>query len=128
MRPKLEYRYVAPNTAEFQQLQAFAETFDHKIVAHPNINVYAVYRDGILFGYLDHVFVPVAYPAFHPEFTRPQDVVQVMMDFRAHCQFAGKPSYVGVPLENNFHRGNFPERVMQKLGLVRHEREIYSIA
>ena len=125
MRSSISYKYVAPNTQEFQQLQTFAESFDHKIVPHPQINVYAHYRDDICFGYSDHVFVPVIYPAFHPELTKPRDVVQVMNDWKTHTQLSGKPGYIGVPLGEDPGRVNFPEATMNKLGLVRLNREIY---
>lgn len=128
MKPTITYRYVAPGTQEFQQLQTFAKSFDHEIHPHPSINVYAHYRDDILFGYSEHVFVPTIYPAFHPALTRPQDVLQVMNDWRAHCQLSGKPGYIGIPLPDAPGRANFPEKIMQKLGLARHCREVYTLA
>lgn len=125
MRPKIEYKYCGRGTNEFLELVDFAEEFDHKIVEHPNVNVYAHYRDGVLFGYSDHVFLPTIYPAFHPKFTRPQDVIQVMSDWRAHCQLSGQPGYIGVPLIND--RPSFTNDVMRKLGLTKMDREVYSM-
>jgi len=125
MRSSINYKFVAPNTQEFQQLQTFAKSFDHEIIQHPQINVYAHYRDNICFGYSDHVFIPTIYPAFHPAITRPRDVIQVMNDWRTHTQLSGNAGYIGVPLSNDPHRGNFPEDVMNKLGLARMNREIY---
>jgi len=126
MRSSINYKFVPPNTQEFQQLQTFAKSFDHEITPHPNISVYAHYRDDICFGYSDHVFVPTIYPSFHPALTRPRDVIQVMNDWRTHTQLSGKVSYIGVPLVTDTHRMNFPEETMNKLGLVRLKREIYS--
>ena len=123
MRSSIRYEYVAPGTEQFEQLQKFAGSFDHTIVSHPQINVYAHYRDNVCFGYSDHVFVPTIYPAFHPEYTRPRDVVQVMNDWRTHSQLSGKPGYIAVPLGEG--RPNFPEETMQKLGLQKINREIY---
>jgi hypothetical protein len=128
MKSQVTYKMIPYGTPQFEQLQTFAESFEHKIVPHPNINVYAHYRDDVCFGYSDHVFVPTIYPSFHPAFTRPQDVLQVMNDWRAHCQLSGKPGYIGVPLESNPHRQNFPEKIMEKLGLARHYRELYTLA
>ena len=125
MKSPVTYKYVAPGTQEFQQLQTFAESFGHKIVPHPQINVYAHYRDDICFGYSDHVFIPTIYPAFHPALTKPKDVIQVMNDWRAHSQLSGKPGYIGVPLADDSGRANFPESTMNKLGLFRMNREIY---
>lgn len=128
MRSSINYKYIAPNTQEFKQLQTFAKSFDHEINPHPNINVYAHYRDDICFGYSDHVLIPTIYPAFHPALTRPRDVIQVMNDWRTHTQLSGNTSYIGVPIETDTHRMNFPEETMNKLGLVRLKREVYSPA
>ena len=125
MREKITYRYIAPNTQEFRQMQTFAESFDHQIVDNPNVTLHAFYRGNTCFGYSDCVYLPVTYPAFHPEITRPRDVVQVMSDWVAHTQFAGKQGYIGVPLNNRDGLGNFPEETMNKIGLVRTNRELY---
>ena len=125
MRTKIDYKLVNKGTNEFLELQDFAEDFDHKIIEHPNINVFAHYSNGNLIGYSDHVFLPVVYPAFHPKYTRPQDVIQVMNDWRAHTQLSGNPGYIGVPLLDD--RPNFTNEVMQKLGLTKMNREIYSM-
>lgn len=125
MRPQIEYKLVQKGTNEFLELVDFAEEFDHKIIEHPNINVYAHYRDGVLFGYSDHVFVPTIYPAFHPKYTRPQDVIQVMSDWKAHSQLSNSPGYIGVPLIDE--RPNFTNEIIQKLGLTPLKREVYSL-
>jgi len=125
MRPKIDYRYITPNTDEMQKMQLFAESFDHKITPNPSINVHSFNRGDICFGYADIVYVPVAYPAFHPLLTKPHDVIQVMNDYRAHSQFAGKPMYIGVPTPDHPGRSNFPESIMNKLGLIRMNRELY---
>jgi len=125
MRDKISYKYIAPNTQEFRQMQTFAKSFDHKIVDSPNITLHALCRGDTIFGYSDCVYLPVTYPAFHPAITRPRDVVQVMSDWVAHTQLAGKNGYIGVPLDNRAGAGNFPEETMNKLGLVRTNRELY---
>jgi len=107
-------------------MQTFAKSFNHEIVPHHKISVYGLYRGDICFGYTEHVYVPTVYPAFHPMLTRPQDVLQVMSDYRANSQLSGTPLYVGVPLDG--YRENFPNQVMNKLGLQRHEREIFTLA
>jgi hypothetical protein len=125
MREPISYRYVAPNTQEFRQLQSFAKSFDHVIYENPRNNVYAHYRGDECFGYSDHIHVPTIYPAFHPALTRPRDVIQVMNDWRAHTQLSGNAGYIGVPLESDAGRSNFPDTIMNKLGLARINREIY---
>lgn len=125
MRPSIQYKRVPAGTKEFEDLQDFARSFNHEIHPSSNTNTFAHYRDGVLFGYSDHVFVPTCYPAFHPKFTRPQDVLQVMSDWRAHTQLAGNVGYIAVPSNNNDGKGNFPEHVMQKLGLIKLNRELY---
>ena len=126
MRSSINYKYIAPNTEEFQRMQTFASSFDHCILPDPNTNVLAFYRDDVCFGYSDTVYLPVTYPAFHPAITRPRDVIQVMNDWRASTQLSGKQGYIGVPLADASGRANFPEETMNKLGLVRLNREIYS--
>lgn len=128
MRSKYTYRLVPPNSPEMEALTQFAKSFDHHIVLHPKINVYAHYRDEVLFGYSDHEFIPTVYPAFHPMFTKPKDVIQVLSDWRAHSQFACSPSHIGVPLESESGRINFPLSVMEKLGLNRLNRELFGIS
>ena len=125
MRDTINYIKVHAGTEEFARLQRFAESFDHEIRPHPNISVYAHYRGDICFGYSDHVFMPTIYPAFHPAVTRPRDVIQVMADWKAHCQLSGSHGYLGVPLNNDDGKGHFPQEVMEKLGLQRMHRELY---
>lgn len=125
MTQKYEYKLVVPNTKEYAELQEFARSFDHVIEPHPSINTYAHYRDGVLYGYSDHVYLPVIYPAFHPEFTRPQDVLRVTSDWKAHLQFQGGAGYIGVPIEEQ--RTNFTDKIMEKLGLIRCFRELFTI-
>lgn len=122
----ITYKYVLPNTEDYAKLQLFAKTFDHVISPHPAINTFAHYKGDICIGYSDHVFTPVTYPAFHPELTRPRDVIQVMADWMAHTQLSGKVGLIGVPLDNRNGAGNFSEATMNKLGLVRMNREIYA--
>jgi hypothetical protein len=114
-----------PGTHEYLELQAFARTFDHEIIANPKINTFAHYREGVLFGYSDHVYVPTVYPAYHPEFTKPKDVIQVMQDFRVLSQINGSPGYMGVPTVEG--RPNFPDDVMAKLGFTKTNRELFLI-
>jgi hypothetical protein len=125
MRDSINYRRVYHGTEEFGALQDFAESFDHKIIEHPNISVFAHFKGKKLFGYSDHVFLPTIYPAFHPEHTTPRDVIQVMSDWRMHCQLANSPGYLAVPFNNDNGQGNFTESKMQKLGLIRLHRELY---
>jgi hypothetical protein len=125
MRDKIHYKYVAPNTQEFQQMKTFAKSFDHEIYDSPNVTVHALCRGDVTFGYSDTVYLPVTYPAFHPALTRPRDVIQVMSDWVSHTQLSGKQGYIGVPLASESGRANFPEETMNKLGLVRCNRELY---
>ena len=127
MKSQVTYKLTPPGTQEFQQLQTFAKSFDHEIVPHPQINVYAHYRDDVCFGYSDHVYIPTVYPAFHPALTKAKDVIQVMSDWRAHVQLSGATGYIGVPSPECSGRVNFPQSIMEKLGLRRLEREVYSL-
>jgi hypothetical protein len=123
----VDYNLIPRGTDDFVRMQKFAESFDHQIADNPNINVYALARGDHVFGYSEHVFLPVVYPAFHPSLTRPQDVLQVMRDWRAHAMLSGRMGYIGVPLPEESGRANFPETTMKKLGLQRMRREIFQV-
>lgn len=121
----VDYNLIAKGTEEFSKMQTFAASFDHVITDNPNVNVYALARGDHVFGYSEHVFLPVVYPAFHPSITKPQDVLQVMRDWRAHAMLSGRLGYIGVPLLEESVRTNFPESTMKKLGLHRMRRELF---
>ena len=124
MNPTIDYKVIPKGTPELQRLQGFAKSFDHTIIECPATNNYAFYKGEICFGYADFVYHPVIYPAFHPGLTNPRDVYRVMNDFKAHCQFVGKKSVIGVPLKGE--RINFTDDVMNRLGLTSTRREIYT--
>lgn len=123
---RIDYKFVYPGTQEFSELKKFAEDFDHEIVEHPSISVCAHLKSGQLVGYSDHVYIPVAYPAFHPKYSSPRDAVRVMNDYKTHIQLTKGIGYIGVPLEEE-RRNAFTNEIMDKLGLTRMHREIYCI-
>ena len=121
------------NTDEFQQLQTFAESFSSKqnSATIPKYqDIYAHHPD----EYSLWLFGPRPSSEqftllFHPELTRPRDVLYIMINDLAapSSVIIKKPGYIGVPLESNPNRINFPEKIMQKLGLARHHRELYTL-
>ena len=121
----IEYKSIPKDSGEFLELVDFAEEFDHHVVEHPQVNVIGHYKDGKLFGYSDHVYIPVLYPAFHPAHTTPRDVVQCMHDLKVYAQVSGAAGYIGVPLQSE--RTNFTNEIMHKLGLKRMYRELFSL-
>jgi hypothetical protein len=121
----IEYKTIPKDSGEFLELVDFAEEFDHHVVEHPQVNVIGHYKDGKLFGYSDHVYIPVLYPAFHPKHTTPRDVVQCMHDLKVYAQVSGAAGYIGVPLQEE--RTNFTNTIMHKLGLKRMHRELFSL-
>jgi hypothetical protein len=121
----IEYKTIPKDSGEFLELVDFAEEFDHHVVEHPQVNVIGHYKDGKLFGYSDHVYIPVLYPAFHPKHTTPRDVVQCMHDLKVYAQVSGAAGYIGVPLQDE--RTNFTNAIMSKLGLKRMHRELFSL-
>lgn len=121
----IEYKSIPKGSEEFLEVVNFAEGFDHTVVDHPQVNVIGHYKDGKLFGYSDHVYIPVLYPAFHPAHTTPRDVVQCMHDLKVYAQVSGAAGYIGVPLQNE--RTNFTNEIMAKLGLTRVNRELFSL-
>jgi hypothetical protein len=122
---KIDYKVIPKDSGEFLELVDFAEEFDHKVVDHPQVNVIGHYKNGKLFGYSDHVFVPVIYPAFHPAHTTPRDVMQCMHDLRVFAQVSGTAGYIGVPIQED--RKTFTNDIMDKLGFIRTRREIYAL-
>lgn len=121
----IEYKTIPKDSGEFLELVDFAEEFDHHVVEHPQVNVIGHYKDGKLFGYSDHVYIPVLYPAFHPKHTTARDVVQCMHDLKVYAQVSGAAGYIGVPLQSE--RTNFTNEIMSKLGLKRMHRELFSL-
>jgi hypothetical protein len=121
----IEYKTIPKDSGEFLELVDFAEEFDHHVVEHPQVNVIGHYKDGKLFGYSDHVYIPVLYPAFHPKHTTARDVVQCMHDLKVYAQVSGAAGYIGVPLQEE--RTNFTNAIMHKLGLKRMHRELFSL-
>lgn len=113
---------------EFAKLQQFAKTFDHHITPLRHGKVLAFQRRDIIFGYADIVYLPVAFPAFHPGLTKPRDVVEILQGWKSHCELStGGEGYIGTPLETNPHRKNFPEEIMIKVGLEKMERELFKL-
>jgi hypothetical protein len=123
MRNPVQWKHIPQNTPEFTQMQEFAKTFDHHIVPHCQTNLFSTSRDGVLFGYTEFVDNPIAFPAYHPMFTKPSDVLQCASDFRASCQLSGKAGYIGIPFSGD--RPNFPENILAKLGFGKVYRELY---
>ncbi len=121
----IEYKTIPKDSGEFLEVVDFAEEFDHNIVDHPQVNVIGHYKDGKLFGYSDHVYIPVLHPAFHPKHTTARDVVQCMHDLKVYAQVSGAAGYIGVPLQDE--RTNFTNQIMSKLGLKRMHRELFSL-
>jgi hypothetical protein len=126
MRTQIHYKLVTPGTKEFVALQEFAKTFGHTIHENPRINTYAMIRDNVLFGYFDHVFMPIVYPAFHPDFTNPRDIIRALDDVRASSEVNGNFMFVGVPTVEGG-RPNFPDEVLSKIGLTKTNREVFLV-
>lgn len=122
MRP-ITYRVVEPRTDDFRRMQDFARSFAHEITPAPSKRLYEFARGDTTIGYSDHIFVPMVYPAFHPEIIAPREVSQIMSDWRAHTMIQHGVGYIAVPFPSE--RESFPEEMMEKLGLSRMRREVY---
>lgn len=122
---RIDYKMLAHGTNDFLEAVDFAESFDHKIVEHPQIQVCGHYKNGQLIGYSDHVFIPTIYPAFHPDHCTARDVVRCMEDLKTYIQLTRGAGYIGVPLEQG--RPKFSDEIMKKLGLSSINREIFCI-
>jgi hypothetical protein len=123
---RLDYKLIPQNTPEFVHLIEFAKSFDHDVIPHPNINYFGIYREGKLIAYSSHVYMPVVYPAFHPEYTNPRDVIQVLQDFKSHLQISNTQGFIGTPAKVD--RLAFTDEIMKKLGFdLETKREIFTI-
>lgn len=112
---------------DFVRMQKFAESFDHTIVPMRNSKLIAFERNDRTFGYADIIYLPVAFPAFHPGVTTPRGVIEVLQGWKAHCQFtSGGDGLIGVPLDPM--RKTFPKEMIESCGFVKMERELYAIA
>ncbi len=119
---------INPFGAELVKMQLFARSFDHHIVPRRGTQTLALQRGEIVFGYVDVVMTPIAFPAFHPGVTTPRDVVDALDGWKTHCQFAhGGEGLLGVPLPDEPGRKNFPEEVIADRGFIRQKREIYAL-
>lgn len=109
---------------KFVQMQEFARTFDHCIDPLRNAKLISVSKNDKVFGYVDVVYLPIAFPAFHPDLTSPRGVVETMEGWRSHGQFANAgETLIGVPLAED--RKTFPEHQLISLGFQRMKRELY---
>lgn len=123
---KTRFVEISPYGDDLVKMQQFARSFDHTITPTRNGKVVAFERDERVFGYADIVYLPVAFPAFHPAVTTPKGVIEVVEGWRTHCQFAyGGQGLIGVPLDQD--RTTFPKEMIEARGYTRLKREIYEI-
>ena len=122
---KTKFIEVSPFSEDFVKMQQFAASFDHVIVPQRNAKLFAFERDDKTFGYADIVYLPVAFPAFHPGVVTPRGIIEVVQGFKAHCQFvsAGE-GFIGVPLEET--RQTFPKTMIEGQGFQKMQRELYA--
>lgn len=107
-------------------MQLFAQSFQHTITPSRGAKLFAFQRGNTTFGYADIVYLPIAFPAFHPELTTPRSVVEVFEGWKTHCQFAsGGEGLIGVPTPEL--RRTFPQVQIEKCGFLRMNRELYSL-
>jgi len=125
MKPKLKIQEVSRFSEEFPKLQQFATTFDHVINPFASARVFEFQRGDTVFGYADVLFMPVVFPAFHPEITRPRDVVETLETWQHVCRVShGGEMLLGVPIAPE--RKTFPDAMLQKLGFACMKRELYN--
>jgi hypothetical protein len=123
---KTKFTEISPFTDDFVRMQQFAASFDHTIVPQRNAKLFAFERDDKTFGYADIFYLPVVFPAFHPEVTTPRSVIEVVQGFKTHCQIvsAGE-GFIGVPIDET--RKTFPKEMIENQGFVKMQRELYVI-
>lgn len=123
----ITYQEVKVHSEQFYAMQRFAEEFDHNIsTERENYRLIAHINNGVLFGYTDYITVELAFPSFHPIYTKPHHVLKVLNDWRAHCEISKSNGLIGVPVETNALRKNFPLKTMEKLNLLKVNRELFA--
>jgi hypothetical protein len=122
----MHYYPVEINTKNFEILNDFADEFDHKIANNRKFYKTVAHScDGQLIGFCDYILTEICFPAFHPKYTKPHHVLKVMNDWRARCEIEDINAFVGVDFETDHNRRNFPESILNKLGLQRVKKELY---
>ena len=121
---KTKFVEINPYTDDFTRMQQFAKTFDHEIGHWRNGKLVAFERDEKTFGYADIVYLPVAFPAFHPEVATPRGIMEVVDGWKSVCQFNHRgEGWIAVPLDET--RKTFPTQMIEKTGFSKMNREIY---
>ena len=111
---------------DLERMQNFAKSFDHIIQPMRNGKIVALERDGVIFGYADIIYLPVVFPAFHPDKTNPRKVVETLKGWKASCQLTNSgDGLIGVPLDED--RKTFPREMLTGAGFQKMNRELYSI-
>lgn len=115
---------VSPYSDDFKRMQQFAKTFDHEIAPWRNGKLVSFERDEKTFGYADIIYLPVAFPAFHPQVTTPRGVADIISAWKATAQLSyGGEGWIGVPMDES--RQTFPKQMLEKAGFSKMNREIY---
>jgi hypothetical protein len=124
---KTRFVQISPYTDDFKRMQIFAKSFDHDITPWKNGRVFAFERGEKVYGYADVIYLPVAFPAFHPELTEPRAVLEVMQGWKTYCEIAHDgEGWIAAPTEG--HRpSTFPSETVEKLGYAKMNREIYQL-
>lgn len=123
---RMRFVEIPPYGDEFKRLQLFANSFNHVLDPLRSQKIVAFEKGEKTYGYADIVYLPIAFPAFHPDVTSPRGVVEVVEGWKAHCELnTGGEGYIGVPLDES--RTTFPKQMLEKLGFQKLERELYSL-
>ena len=122
----IKFKEISSLSDDFVKIKSFAESFVHVINLMMTGRVFDITRGNITIGYADVVYLPTLFPAFHPELTRPRDVVEAIEGWKRHCEIAtGGEGFIGVPLEGT--RKTFPREMLEHRGFTRMNREVYAL-
>lgn len=117
---------IPPYGVELARMQTFAKSFDHHIEPANNAKLFSFMDGDTMFGYADVIYIPIAFPAFHPASTTPRRVVSILDAWKSHCELATNgDGLMGVPLDQD--RVTFPKEMLEHAGFTRMKREIYSL-
>ena len=121
---KTNFYEVSPYSDDFARMQVFAKSFAHEIHPARNLKLVGFEREGRTFGYAEISYIPVAFPAFHPQLSTPRGVAEVLHAFKSQAQINhGGDGMIAIPQASA--RTTFSDRMLKKIGFASMQREIY---
>lgn len=121
-RPKYKLEWIETKE-QFDRLEVFAKSFDHKPYFNPNLHrMCLVSKDEKLIGYCFIPKAPLIFTSWDPNSCSPRDVAEMAGLFSSWSQVQYGETYVAVPNTSE----TFTETIMNKLGFYPLNCGVYS--